>query len=538
MIESVVTFCIGLLFILSSVSAQIAVKPGSWELVVGNGGVSAMHMTTTFKNTVVMFDRTDFGPSQLRLPNGRCRDDPNDEALTHDCWAHSIEYNIATNNLRPLMVMTDPWCSSGAFASNGTLVSTGGFNDGAKAVRSFVPCANSACDWIEGGSNRLKENRWYASNQILPDNRIIVLGGRRAFSYEFVPGGQAYSLPFLSQTNTANVENNLYPFLHLSSDGNLFIFANKDSILFDYRRNSVVKTFPRMPGGPRNYPSSGSSAMLPLSASDGFQRIEILICGGAPENGYTSANAGNFLKALQSCGRIVITDPNPVWAMEDMPAPRVMGDMLILPNGEMLIINGAEKGTAGWELARNPALAPYLYRPNALAGKRFTVLVASTIPRMYHSSANVFPDGRIFVGGSNPHVGYVFSGVTFPTELRLEAYSPYYLDKSYSTSRPTIVSLSKDSVSYGTRFTVQFSVSNYAPNNIQFNIYAPSFTTHAYSMNQRLLMLASTSPKRVRGIYIAIVTAPPNSVAAPSGYYMLLVVNNGIPSVAKWIHLS
>ena len=117
---------------------------------------SLMHMTTTSQNTVVMFDRTDFGPSQLRLPNGRCRDDLNDTALTHDCSAHSIEYNIATNNVRPLMVMTDTWCSSGAFVSNGTLVSTGGYNDGAKAVRSFVPCANSACDWNEAaGSNGL-----------------------------------------------------------------------------------------------------------------------------------------------------------------------------------------------------------------------------------------------------------------------------------------------------------------------------------------------------------------------------------------------
>ena len=222
------------------------------------------------------------------------------------------------------------------------------------------------------------------------------------------------------------MENNLYPFLHLSSDGNLFIFANKDSILFDYRKNSVVKTFPTMPGGPRNYPSSGSSAVLPLSASDGFQRIEILICGGAPDSGYTSANAGNFVNALQSCGRIVITDPNPVWAMENMPTPRVMGDMLILPNGEILIINGAEKGTAGWELATNPALAPYLYKPNALAGHQFTVLAATTIPRMYHSTGNVLPDGRIFVGGSNTHVAYVFSGTTFPTEIHLEACSSYY----------------------------------------------------------------------------------------------------------------
>lgn len=48
------------------------------------------------------------------------------------------------------MVMTDSWCSYGAFASNSTLVSTGGFNDEARAVRPFVPCDNSACDWNEG----------------------------------------------------------------------------------------------------------------------------------------------------------------------------------------------------------------------------------------------------------------------------------------------------------------------------------------------------------------------------------------------------
>lgn len=519
-----------------SVSGQ-TVYPGSWDLMVANGGVSAMHMTTTYENTIVMYDRTDYGPSELPLPDGRCRDDPKDTALTHDCWAHSIEYNIATNNVRALMVMTDTWCSSGAFAANGTLVSTGGNNDGSNTIRYFVPCANSACDWNDADPNGLQASRWYASNQILPDNRIFVVGGRGVYSYEFVPGGQAFDLPFLTQTDTdGNAHNNWYPFLHLSSDGNLFIFANKDSILFDYNNNRVVKTFPTIPDGPRNYPSSGSSVMLPLSASDGFQRIEILICGGAPENSYASAVAHDFIYGLQSCGRMVITDPNPGWAMESMPAPRVMGDMLILPNGEILIINGAQSGTAGWGYATNPALAPYLYTPDASSAQRFTVLGASNIPRMYHSTANVMPDGRIFVGGSNPNEYYNFSGVPFPTELRLEAYSPYYLDQSYSALRPTIVSTSGNSMSYGQAFSVSFQVSNYSSTNIQFNIYAPSFTTHSFSMNQRLLVLAATSTTTVNGIYVANVAAPPNSIAAPRGYYLLFVVNSGIPSVGKWIN--
>lgn len=74
--------------------------------------------------------------------------------------------------------------------------------------------------------------------------------------------------------------------------------------------------------------------------------------------------------------------------------------------------------------------------------------------------------GDFLVGGSNPHAGYDFSGVLFPTELRLEAYSPYYLDKSYIALRPTIVSVSTNSIIYGGAFTVTFSVANYVPNNI------------------------------------------------------------------------
>ncbi|GLJ06131.1 hypothetical protein SUGI_0032240 [Cryptomeria japonica] len=470
-----------------SVGRAVEVKPGSWKLVVSNGGVSAMHMTTTYEDTVIMFDRTDYGASKLLLDKGRCRNDANDLALKHDCWAHSIEYNIASNSLRPLMVMTDTWCSCASFAADGTLVSTGGYNDGGKAVRYFQPCNNSACDWNDSQPTKLAENRWYSSTQILPDNRVIVVGGRRAFSYEFVPkkvGESYYNLPFLMQTFVVNVENNLYPFLHLSSDGNLFIFANKDSILLDYKTNRVVKKFPTMLGGARNYPSCGSSVMLALTASDGFRKVEILICGGAPDNSFTSANQGNFLPALQSCGRIVITDANPGWAMENMPSPRVLSDMLILPNGEILIINGAKQGTAGWELGRDPALAPFLYKPNSVPGYRFSTLAPSTIPRMYHSSASVLPDGRILVGGSNPHVGSLFS-VTLPTILR-----------------------------------------------------SISFTTHSFSMNQRLLILAANSSKSMGGKYFTEVTAPPNSVTAPAGYYMLFVVNNGIPSVAKWIHLS
>lgn len=546
-------FWITMLVVLSiwgwDAAGQLAVKVGRWNLLVEKGGVSAMHMATTYKNTVVMFDRTNFGPSQLMLPNGTCRDNPQDQYLTHDCWAHSIEYNIATNTIRPLMIFTDTWCSSGAFAANGTLVHTGGWRDGATDIRYFVPCSDASCDWDNSEPVKLLAERWYAANQILPDNRIIVVGGTRVFNYEFVPrqpGEGTYNLPFLTQTRTSSsLENNLYPFLHLSSDGNLFIFANTDSILLDYKNNDVLKTFPRMPGGPRNYPSTGSSVMLPLSASDGFSKVEILICGGCPDGAYAAAQAGNFTAAQSSCGRMVITDANPSWTMEDMPGPRTMSDMLILPNGEILIINGAAKGVAGWDMANTPVFTPYLYRQSLPATqKRWYVLAASAIARMYHSTANVLPDGRVMAGGSNPHFGYVLAGTQFPTELRLDAYSPYYLESVYAVLRPKIITVSATSnIGYGATFTVTFSVAFglTSSNVLNFNVYAPPFTTHTTSMSQRMLSLSASTPLSAPNsstVYSSTVTAPPTAVAAPPGYYMFFVVNGEIPSKGQWLHFS
>ncbi|KAI5084669.1 hypothetical protein GOP47_0000838 [Adiantum capillus-veneris] len=522
--------------------AEAAALSGSWQLLVENGGVSAMHMTLTPANTVLMYDRTDYGPSQLKLAGGKCRNDPNDLALTTDCYAHAIELDLSTNAVRPLEVSTDTWCSSGAFLADGRFVSTGGWNDGGQSVRIFTPCSDKTCDWQEL-SNALAKPRWYASNQILPDNNIIVVGGRKGFSYEFAPRTTgAISLPFLYQTNEPNTENNLYPFLHLSSDGNVFIFANSKSILLDYRSNKVVRTFPELLGGSRNYPSSGSSVMLPLSAVDDFQRVEVMICGGAPHGAFQKVAQGSYPAALQTCARMTITDPNPEWSMENMPSSRVMGDMILLPTSEVLIINGAKQGTAGWGSAVNPSLSPFLYTPSAPTESRFQVLASTPIPRLYHSTAILLPDGRVLVGGSNPNVGYSFMDVPFPTELRIEAYSPYYLATSFDNKRPSITALNGQ-IGYGVIFEVDFILLTADHvSSVEFKLFAPPFTTHTTSMNQRQLILQATTilngtSKGAGAGFMAMVKSPSSAIAAPPGYYLLFVVNQGVPSQGAWIQV-
>ncbi|XP_043721175.1 aldehyde oxidase GLOX1-like [Telopea speciosissima] len=516
-----------------------------------------MHMQLLHNDRVIIFDRTDFGISNLRLPAGKCR--TNDQAIKLDCTAHSAEYNVLTNTIRPLMVQTNVFCSSGVVSWNGRLIQTGGFKEGERAVRIFRPCQR--CDWEEIPL-ALNVRRWYATTQLLPDGRIIVIGGRRQFNYEFYPKSNStnyvFALPFLSQTNDLISENNLYPFVHLNVDGNLFIFANNRSILFDYTKNIIVKTFPEIPeGDPRSYPSTGSSVLLPLYLENSSLEAEILICGGAPRGSFEKANNRTkiFIGALNTCGRIRITDPNPIWSMETMPLARVMGDMTLLPNGQVLIINGAGTGTAGWENADDPVFNPVLYRPDNPPGFRFQIQNPSTIPRLYHSTAILIRDGRVLVGGSNPHVNYVFTNVRYPTELSLEAFSPEYLGPEFLNVRPTIISpVSQTKLLYGQELIMRFTMQTMEiiEKNIWVTMVAPSFTTHAFSMNQRLLVLGGGNvkfqgplmvdggddQKLINWVYDVTVNTPASTILAPPGYYLLFVVHDDIPSEGIWIQIQ
>ncbi|XP_039134593.1 LOW QUALITY PROTEIN: aldehyde oxidase GLOX-like [Dioscorea cayenensis subsp. rotundata] len=532
-----------IIIIIIFLSLTVARGGDGWQLLQRSTGVSAMHMQLLHNDRVIIFDRTDFGKSNISLPDGRCRH--NDHVIKVDCTAHSVEFDVAGNTIRPLMILTDTWCSSGTVHPDGHLVQTGGFSNSDSTVRTIEPCKDKSCDWSET-PHSLAVGRWYSTNQILPDGGAIIVGGRKQFNYEFYPktNGAAGAIPlqFLLETTDAYSENNLYPFVHLNIDGNLFIFANNRAILLNYKDNKVVRTYPAMPGGhPRNYPSSGSSVLLPLKLPHPTE-AEVLVCGGAPKLSFNKAKYyGTFVEALNSCGRIRITDESPSWAMETMPTARTMGDMLLLPNGlEVLIVNGAALGTAGWEYGRDPVLTPVVYRHYNSPGSRFSVHGAAARPRLYHSTAVLLRDGRVLAGGSNPHVYYNFSGVEYPTDLSLEAYSPEYLSSEYSKLRPKIISPTTMDLKYGNLMKLRFSVGELSNNigGVAVTMVAPAFATHSFSMNQRLLFLDCGKPAVMDGNYEIQAVAPESGVLAPPGYYMVFLVNGGIPSEGMWVHIQ
>ncbi|KAJ3671431.1 hypothetical protein LUZ60_007510 [Juncus effusus] len=598
MASNSLTSLLSLLLILSTLPS-ISCQLGNWRLLFDSIGLVAMHMQLLPNDRLLTFDRTDFGPSNLSFPNcpsnplnpnpnsqnpnlyqsttyfsnppnpnfyppstdssssippnpnpnnlypptteSSIPQNPNPNFYT-DCTAHSLLLDLTTLSLTPLSLLSDPWCSSASLLPNGSLLQTGGFGTGDRSVRLF---SLSSLSWTEN-PNSVLVRRWYASDQLLPDGTVIIIGGRRQFNFEYFPpyqqNYQLFDFLFLEETNDPDSENNLYPFVHLLPDGNLFIFANTKAIIFDPLRQNPTRYLPEIPNSvPRNYPSSGSSVLLPLNPNEP-SRAEILICGGAPRGAFLLAlHNSTFLQADKTCGRIVPTDPRPVWVMEEMPLPRVMGDMVILPTGDILIINGASSGTAGWELGQDPVLNPVLYRPYRPVGYRFETLNPSSIPRMYHSSALLDSFGRVLVGGSNPHIGYLFQNVTYKTELSLEAFLPPYLEPALDFLRPRNVEVgvgSTGQVQYGEILPVKFELDEDLGFDVEMCIISPGFFTHSVGMNQRMVRLSVLRVERVGPVeYVAEAVGPGSAEVAPPGYYMWFVLHGGVPGKAAWVRV-
>ena len=98
--------------------------------------------------------------------------------------------------------------------------------------------------------------------------------------------------------------------------------------------------------------------------------------------------------------------------------------MVPLPDGTLMILNGAKQGVAGFGLATDPNLSALLYDPTQPIGSRISILNNTIVARMYHSEATLLPDGRVLVSGSDPQTNFPNGTVEYPEEFRVEVIFP------------------------------------------------------------------------------------------------------------------
>ena len=157
---------------------------------------------------------------------------------------------------------------------------------------------------------------------------------------------------------------------------------------------------------------------------------------------------------------------------------------------------------------------------------------------MYHSTSILLLDGRILVAGSNPNPNYNYTA-TFPTKLRMESFSPENLGPDRANLCPRITT-ALDVISYGSSFTLKVSVELPIVGIIVVNMESAPFSTLSFSQGQRLIKLevSFAIPDGLgASAYTITTTSPPTAIVAPPIYYMLITMNQGVPSIATWIQL-
>ena len=447
-------------------SKPSARQNSGWTLAqAGSTGVNAMQLAVISDSHALIVDKVEHNPLVI---NG------------HPAWG--ALYNLRTHSVKPLSMQSNSFCAGGSFLGNGTMLNVGGnpvvedftnatdFGDvnGIQAVRLFHPCDSEdvgGCDIFDDPSQiRLASPRWYNTVVRISDGSAMILGGSTQGGWinnvtvnnptiEYYPPksildmGVPIHSPFLAST----LNSNLFPVAFSISNGYVFVAANNDAMLYDWQSNYEHR-LPPIPNGVRvTYPMSGTALLLPLSPETEYTP-EILVCGGSTiDDTRPSWEISSQEPASAQCSRIVLTEEGIArgWGVEYMPQARIMPDAVLLPTGQVVIVNGAETGIAGYgnvqsqvgySNADRPTLTPVLYDPQAPVGQRFSSegLPTSGIPRMYHSVATLTPNGDIMIAGSNPNVDR--SVVTFGTEYRVEWLKPPYM----SQGRPAILSVDGD----------------------------------------------------------------------------------------------
>ncbi|HEY2956536.1 MAG TPA: galactose oxidase-like domain-containing protein [Candidatus Eisenbacteria bacterium] len=208
--------------------------------------------------------------------------------------------------------------------------------------------------------------------------------------------------------------------------------------------------------------------------------------------------------------------------------PRVNHNLVLLPNGKVLVVGGTAKG--GNDRGADPVFKPEIWDPDNSGGLggwfgRDT-LARHAMVRDYHSTALLLPDARILCAGGNAD--------KFSRDSA-EIFCPPYLFKSDGTlaTRPP-VNGSPQRVRYGAGFSVCLSANDSIAG---LCLIRPAAVTHGFDQNQRYVPLSFTPMNYPTSNLVA--TAPADSSAAPPGDYLLFAVRpNGVPSIARWVRMG
>jgi len=400
----------------------------------------------------------------------------------------------------------DIFCSGLSFMPNGQLLVTGGNLPGAAIGHSgtfnaviFDPVTLS---W--SSAQNMNYARWYPSTVELPGGTMLELSGndntgmvRQKVMETYNYQTNAWTvLPPSADMPPTTLHWSAYPRMVVLPSGMVFLAA-PDTMSYEF--NPSTNTWSYVAENNFGFRFYAPHVLLP-----GLQRV--LVAGGSAVEGPPQGVSTNTAEVID------FSASSPAWNYTgSMTYARINHNLVLLADGTVLAVGGG--GGSGAYLS--PVLTPELYNPTT---GTWTLMAPQIVPRTYHSTGVLLPDGRVLSAGSND---------TGSMEETYEIFSPPYL---FQGPRPVISSVPA-ALSYGANFTV---TTPDAASIVRMALIKPGVTTHADAFDQRYVDLTFTI-----GSGQITATAPASGNYAPPGYYMLVIVNSsGVPSVMRFVQVG
>lgn len=363
----------------------------------------------------------------------------------------------------------------------------------------------------------MKYPRYYATTTTLPDGRIHIVGGSPAYGNQsnsspisevFTPGKGWTGLPTTAngpqrRGDPATTGNPFwYPHAFPVRGSELFIIAGKYQYFESYGGT----------GGIRNEQALGSGNYGASSAAVMFRPGLVMQLGGGAEANNAGVLRGSSvasifdLRGIDAQGRSTVTRQD-----TRMRKGRHWATPTLLANGEVLVTGGS----AGNNTLDDVAYDAEIFNP---ADKQWRAAASLAVPRLYHSTALLLKDGRVWVGGGGSP-GPVLGNSA-------EIYTPDYLLNANGVRPSVLTGPSRVTLGQTFRITTDRPIS-------RMTLVKTGMATHGFNTDQRFFEAAF---KAEAGGYT--VSFPNDAVNATPGLYMLFAFDDrGVPSEGKFMRL-
>ncbi|KAI2481306.1 DUF1929 multi-domain protein [Pyrenophora tritici-repentis] len=486
------------------------VKPGKWSDIIKLPVIPvAAYIVPDYPSPTKMMVYSAFSPTAFGGERGKTQ---------------FAEYNWitgATSTREVAETNHDMFCPGMSALGDGRLIITGGSN--AEKTTIYDPKDNKFTSAPD-----MKVPRGYQSSAILSDGKVFTIGGSwsgprsgkpgeiydpKANTWTLLPGAAVE--PMLTQDHEGIFREDNHAWLFPWRNGSVFQAGPSKAMNWYYTDKEGGTSH----AGVRDY---FNDAMCGVHVM--YDVGKIFTAGGSQWYDDSPALSVAHLIEIDNVGA-----PARVEKLPDMRHARAFANVVVLPDGKMLI-TGGQRYAKGFT-DRDPVFIPEIFDPET---RKFSELAAEKVPRNYHSISILLADGTVFSGGG----GLCWDdGTGIPSEKCIDTvnhpngqiFTPPYLTNG--AQRPVIEKLKFATVAPGGKLEVEMKGS---ADGVKFSLIRIGSVTHNVNSDQRRVPL---NPK-VNGNKVELPILNDQGVMLPGAWYLFAVSKEGVPSVAKMVYVS